>query len=274
MSSKESKKVILFPDLEKIKEEVEQLSVELSMLVLERDELRYVTCKNIETRYMLVLGALEYRVYKSQCQALRLQRKMELIQARINHQETIILSQIEDLLDLEFEKYQAELNAKMAAMNEALLRNEGELLSEEETEELKKLYRIIVKALHPDLNPNVSEDQIQLFQNAVQAYKNGDLDTLRIIHEMVGEPEALGEEKDPLHQLLEEKARLEKRVEEVRKHIEEIKSSYPYIVKEIVEDEEKIRLRKEELEEILENNEAVIKIYKEKIKNILEGEHE
>ena len=35
-----------------------------------------------------------------------------------------------------------------------------------------KLYRKIVKALHPDINPEVTEAQVQLFDNAVAAYKN------------------------------------------------------------------------------------------------------
>ena len=43
-------------------------------------------------------------------------------------------------------------------MNEALERNEAEFLSQEEGKLLKKLYRNIVKVLHPDINPNVTEE--------------------------------------------------------------------------------------------------------------------
>ena len=48
-----SSNVIVFPDFEKLKSEVEKMSTELSMLLLERDELRFAICKNIETEYML-----------------------------------------------------------------------------------------------------------------------------------------------------------------------------------------------------------------------------
>lgn len=39
--------VIVFPDFEKLKSEVEKIRTELSMLLLERDELQFVICKNI-----------------------------------------------------------------------------------------------------------------------------------------------------------------------------------------------------------------------------------
>ena len=59
--------IILFPDFQKLKEEVDKLRTELSMLVLERDELRLVECKNIEMIYMLELGSLEYKIFETQC---------------------------------------------------------------------------------------------------------------------------------------------------------------------------------------------------------------
>lgn len=56
-----SSNVIVFPDFEKLKSEVEKMRTELSMLLLERDELQFVICKNIETEYMLKLGSIEYK---------------------------------------------------------------------------------------------------------------------------------------------------------------------------------------------------------------------
>lgn len=178
--------VIVFPDFEKLKSEVEKMRTELSMLLLERDELQFVICKNIETEYMLKLGSIEYKAYKAQCAALRLKRKIELIQAKKNRQEKVIISAIEETLDSEFAEYQKQLNEQIDKMNDALKRSKAEVLSNEDNKKFKKLYRKIVKALHPDINPDVSEAQVQLFDNAVSAYKNGDLNTLKIIGEMVG----------------------------------------------------------------------------------------
>ena len=75
-----SDNVIIFPDFEKLKREIEKLRTELSMLLLEHDELQFVVCKNIETEYMLKLGGIEYKAYEAQCTALRLKRKIEIME--------------------------------------------------------------------------------------------------------------------------------------------------------------------------------------------------
>lgn len=201
--------VIVFPDFEKLKSEVEKMRTELSMLLLERDELQFVICKNIETEYMLKLGSIEYKAYEAQCAALRLKRKIELIQAKKNRQEKVIISAIEKTLDNEFAEYQKQLDEQIDKMNDALKRSKAEVLSDEDNKELKKLYRKIVKALHPDINPDVSEAQVQLFDNAVSAYKSGDLGTLRIIGEMVGNNPLPEQHKDAMTQLVEERERLQ-----------------------------------------------------------------
>jgi hypothetical protein len=56
--------IILFPEFQKLKEEVDKLRIELSMLILERDQLRFVECKNIEMVYILKLGSLEYKAFE------------------------------------------------------------------------------------------------------------------------------------------------------------------------------------------------------------------
>ena len=217
--------VIVFPDFEKLKNEVEKMRTELSMLLLERDELQFVICKNIETEYMLKLGGIEYKAYEAKCAALRLKRKIELIQAKKNRQEKVIISAIEETLDTEFAEYQKQLNEQIDKMNDALKRSKAEVLSDEDNKKLKKLYRKIVKALHPDINPDVSQAQVQLFDNAVSAYKNGDLGTLRIIGEMVGNSPLPEQHKDALTQLNEEKERVQNLLKAIRDSIEVIKSA-------------------------------------------------
>lgn len=261
--------VIVFPDFEKLKNEVERMRTELSMLLLERDELQFVICKNIETEYMLKLGSIEYKAYEAQCAALRLKRKIELIQAKKNRQEKVIISAIEETLDTEFAEYQKQLNEQIDKMNDALKRSKAEVLSDEDNKKLKKLYRKIVKALHPDINPDVSQAQVQLFDNAVSAYKNGDLNTLRIIGEMVGNNPLSEQHKDAMTQLVEERERLQGLLKSIRESIDNIKSEYPYTMKDILEDTEKTEQKKQELENILEQYNELISIYKAKIEEMI-----
>ena len=264
-----SSNVIVFPDFEKLNSEVEKKRTELSMLLLERDELQFVICKNIETEYMLKLGSIEYKAYEAQCAALRLKRKIDLIQAKKNRQEKIIISAIEETLDEEFAEYQKQLDEQIDKVNAAIKRSKAEVLSDEENKELKKLYRKIAKALHPDINPDVSEAQVQLFDNAVSAYKSGDLGTLRIISEMVGNNPLPEQHKDAMTQLVEERERLEGLLESIRESIENIKSEYPYTMKDILEYTKKTEQKKQELENVIEQYNELISIYKAKIEEML-----
>ena len=261
--------IVLFPEFVTLKAEVEKLRTEISMLLLERDELRLVVCKNIETAYMLALGSLEYKAFELHCQFLRLKRKIDLVQAKKNRQEKVVISAIERILDEEFEEYQQQLDEQINKMNKALDHSKGRPLIEEETKEVKKTYRNIVKALHPDLHPDITPAQIQLFQNAVQAYENGDLNSLRIISAMVAEPVISEKSENGLTILTKEKERLSKTIELIREQITEIKSEYPYTMKDLVDDPEQIAKKKAELEETINELKEAYDIYAERLKEML-----
>ena len=50
---KSENNIILFPDFQKHNDNVKRMKNELSMPLLEHDELQFVICKNIETVYYL-----------------------------------------------------------------------------------------------------------------------------------------------------------------------------------------------------------------------------
>lgn len=261
--------IILFPDFEKLKNEVEKLRIELTMMVLERDELLYVECKNIEMTYMLAIGYLEYKAFELECALLRLKRKAEMIQAKKNRQELVDLVEIEGNLDKEFAEYQALLNQQIEKMNAALARKEGEELSAAEVKELKQLYRAIVKALHPDLHSGMTQASIRLFHHAVKTYENADLVELRMIYTMVGEPQSLEEKPNSLAELRSEKDRLSKLLQSIQDRITDIKSSYPYTMKSFLQSPEKINKREAELKETISQMKEDISRYDTKIKEMV-----
>ncbi len=261
--------VIVFPEFAELRDEVEKLRTELSILFLELDELQYVECKNIEMKYVLALGAMEYKVYELECELLRLKRKVELIQAKKNRQEKILTSDIDKLLDDEFAKYKEELKKKMERVNSAFDRSKARLCTQDETKEIKKLYRTIVKSLHPDINKNLSKAQIKLFHNAVSAYENGDLNSLRIIEQMLSKPEDIDVKENGLAILVKEKERLLILLDSVRTQIVEIKENYPYTLKPIIQNKALINARKEELESDISSFKEMIDHYEKRIKDML-----
>lgn len=264
----ESADIILFPDYQKLREEVDKLRIEISMLVLEKDELEYSECRNIETEYMLTFGSLEYQVYEARCEVLRMKRKIDIIQARLNRQEEIGIRQIEETLDLEFADYQKKLDEQIEKMNRAIKRSRLRIMTETESKELKGLYRRIVKRLHSDLNPNITEAEISLFENAA-AFKDGDLQTLRIIESMIGGPDLPDSQQDSMSVLREEKDRLIGIISYLKSRIAEIKADYPYTLREYLTDEEKGDAYRKELEDSLREYGKLKAVYTEKIEEMM-----
>ena len=261
--------IIHFPDFIKLLDEVNDLKEKLSDAVYEKDELRYVICPNIEMEYMMLLGSLEYRLYSTECAYLRIKRKCELLQAKINRQETISMTAINECLDREFEKYQEYLESKMQQMNDAFERKKGDFLSNEDTAELKSLYRKIVKQLHPDINPENSSAQRRLFENAVEAYKKGDLIGLRIVDQMISTPEIKFEEPNVMQALYREREKLQQLVSQITNEIDEIKDAFPYNVKSIIEDFSVVEDRKAELTDAIKGYEDLIDKYNARIEEML-----
>ena len=69
--------------------------------------------------------------------------------------------------------------------------------------------------------------------------------------------------------LVEERERLEGLIESIRESIENIKSEYPYTMKDILEDTKKTEQKKQELESVIEQYNELISIYKAKIEEML-----
>lgn len=261
--------IILFPEYQTLKEEIKKLQTELSMLLLERDDLRLVKCKNIENAYILAVGNLEYKAFELQCKVLRIKRKIDIIQTRINRQEKIIIDDVEKILDQEFEEYQQQLNDQLNKINDAISFKNGNFLTQKETKELKKLYRDIVKELHPDLHPDITDAQMKLFHNAVSAYENGDLVGLKIIHEMVVNPKVDDTNEDSLLNLKKEKERLKNILNLINYQIKEIKSNYPYTMKDIVEDPQELEKKKNKISKAIEELKEIFDYYSKKLKEML-----
>lgn len=156
-------------------------------------------------------------------------------------------------------------------MNRALARSKMDVLSEEDTAEVKKLYRSIVKNLHPDLNPKATEAEKELFYQATEAYEQGDLSALQVIYQ-IADKGADGEKMtSSLSGQEKEKQRLEKLLDQVKVEIEKIKTSPPYIWKIYVEDEGQKKERLSQLQKELESFQAGIRTQEEYIRTLQEN---
>jgi len=230
------------PEYDALVSSIQKLEAELSELVYRRDTLLYHVCPVIQTEYMLKIGKIECAIFECQCKILRVKRKIELIQVSLNKEQPYNIDEIEKKLDEEYQEYTQKLLEKQKEIEKARLKksNYGDLLSKEDAAELKKLYTLIVKKLHPDINPNTTEEQHGHFIDAVNAYKNADLSELRIIYLLL--EKITGEEtENSLEKLKKREEALLYEKEHLSKGIENIEQTFPYSVKDLLQNEEKLQ---------------------------------
>ena len=142
---------------------------------------------------------------------------------------------------------------------------EAERKYKSRTDEMKALYRKIVKVLHPDVNPDITDEENDMLIEATVAYREGDLETLRKIAALIdsgaiGEGNAAGEEVDieRLREIVEE---LQRHVTALQMEIYGIKTSFPYNMKEFLADERAVAERQLELRNILkETTEDIVRL--------------
>ena len=164
--------IIKIPKYDELQAEIAALRERLTQLYSERDELTLRVCPKIEAQYMIEAGDDEYKAYDAECKYRRMRRKVELYRAAVNRGESVVEAEIERKLDREMEEYQAKLDEILEGINDALeMRAHSESMGKTEVAELKKMYREIVKKLHPDLHPDLPEDKLRLFFLSVHYFK-------------------------------------------------------------------------------------------------------
>ena len=239
--------------------EVEKLKDRLSQLIFEYDYLINQICPEIERHYVLEFGLFEYELYKLELKIDKLKRKIQLIQIEINHENEVDLNKIDEILAREFEEYEKQLQAQIDEIK-SLEDIKTKELSDEEFKKIKKLYKLLIKRLHPDLNPNQTFFEYNLFLNTVKHFENGDLKGLESILAILPEEETEGiSEIDNLKDL----------VEEYEKRICDVKKEYPYNKKELLYDKKSGNEYKQMLIELIEDRKEEIAELENKIDDLI-----
>ena len=216
-------------------------SAELAALILRRDELRFHVAEELRIEYMMKVGAKELAVWRKSIEYRKMRRKLSKYRAYMNRGEQPDEDRIEEELAKEFEDYEERIRERTEEMKELLHRMDCEMLTPDETKELRDMYTKVVKRLHPDLNQGADQKDIDMYCAAVDAYKNGNLDKMRAIYwTVVDDREVIIPETD-----------IKARILEVKAEIDMILKSFPFDEREFLKDEEAVAERNRELDEMM-----------------------
>jgi len=131
--------------------------------------------------YLNLVGQKQHQKFCITVELKKILYRIRLFQAYFNRNELPDVADINHKTEIEFAHYQQKIldEAKRIAIAKTIF-EEG-FLSDSDVKKLKEVYRLIVKKLHPDINPTVTEQERDLFVKAQAAYDLCDLPTLNSI---------------------------------------------------------------------------------------------
>jgi hypothetical protein len=177
----------------------------------------------------------------------RVRRQIELAQASINRGERPNLIAIECALEQEFLAWVTKLEEASHRI-EAAENRLKHLLSPEDDRELKMSYYALVKRLHPDVNPNLTEDQRRLWLRAQSAYDAGDLPELRALALLAEKTAAIPPSKS-LDNLRRDQKVLEEQIATMLEKVEKVESQPPFTLRRQLADETWLTTRRQDIEQ-------------------------
>lgn len=159
----------------------------------QRDKMAYIERPQLEQEYMEKIGNYEQTVIKEELECELLRKKQNMVQAAINRREPIDEAAIDAELEEERQKMLEEVGEGTGHFG---------VCTDEEREELQKLYHRIVKDFHPQTHPELTAVHKQLFKKAQEAYRHSNLAALQLIYEMLTGTEDDGPELQLSFELL------------------------------------------------------------------------
>lgn len=235
------------PALETARADNALLRDEVVRLLTEVREVLDVERPHVLARYQVELGPSELHILSLTTQIARTRRKISLFQAALNRRAQPDEVQIEAELDREHAAWTARIRDAEARIEVAQDHFRAELASREDVRELRRLFRELVRALHPDLNGELTAPRRALWERVLVAHERGDLDELQAlaIHARGDAPER--EILDSRALLEEDNARLKRRIDGLLEELARLRREPPLNLRAQLEDEAWTRARREEL---------------------------
>lgn len=229
-------------------------------VLLRRDSLRK-KAEQYQINYFRVFGDLLVDSFTIRVECIKKKKIIAYCQMHVNQGKPISGASLDHFIEREMAEYKAELDA-LIGHNKAV--KAGGTISEYDMFRLKKLYHGLAKLIHPDLHPELESDQQirEYWENIVLAYEHNQLSEMEELDFQVRkylEGKGITDAEISVPDI-------GNKIKKVEDEIECITSSEPYLYRLLLEDEEAVTAKKEELRSEIDSYTA----YSKKLDEVIE----
>ena len=262
------------PTAEELRHALREVRADILDIVTAIEDIRLQQFPQIYNDYAIKIGCWEKELLEAEVAARRSKRRYALMQAQVNQGNAPQYENIETQLDEEFADWTERAEEAQAAYEQALAWHLARVpMAPADTEELHKLYRTLMKRLHPDVHVGEDEKRAEYFALAQNAYRDGDLKVLRSLETATRrfDPKDDLEGEDNTNALATELELQEVERSAMQKQLEELENSEDMQLGKLLQDPDWVTARTEELKAAVEQWESVQREYDARVARLKEA---
>lgn len=229
------------------------LRTEYIKLLNDKDVLLQWGKPQLEALYATRIGVHQLEELQAQLRIKALKRKIEMVRSIIARNLPLDINAIELQAAAELADAETEIMQQTQAIAEGkkLL---AHLDTPQRSAELRQIFKQIARQLHPDVNPELTAEQIELWHLVKNAYETGDLEKLKAL-KVVYEKEInlVNKKMQDLEedQIVLRNEVLSEGIKLLNKEIEAIRKEFPFDIELQIKDEEWVHNRVSEIQELI-----------------------
>lgn len=234
-------------EVRELRERIDAVEREALDALCEMDDIRLQVNPRLLADYAILIGCHENELFAAGVDLRRARRQLALARRYANRGAPVDEGAIARQLDEELAQWREELQGRLRELSERIAQREAMTpLSPEASAELKRTYRELMRRLHPDANPNQTDETRRLFALAQQAFANGDLEGLRAVKAATSLVDAAAPHPpaDPAHatarvedELAAHLALVEATRDGLLERLDALRAAFPYPLRERLYDE-------------------------------------
>ncbi|MFW2490373.1 hypothetical protein ACN077_17690 [Clostridium chromiireducens] len=249
------------------KELLEELNTEYLLKFQEHEDMIKKKKLSLESIYLMNFGGLINKKFELNLEYRKLKAKLSKIISALNSNIEVDLNKIDKELDDELKNFMEEIKDFKEKLRNSKDYFNSPLLTDEESKEVKSIFRYLAKKLHPDIVGDIGEKAKQLWQQALDAYDNNNLITLIVIKDIFDNNEDINAKtKVNFDEQIE---RIKNAISNIEKDILITKSDFPFNIEDKLYDKDFIENKKLELSSEIKTFSLEISKLNSKIKSLV-----